>query len=289
MTEDRARQLLRGAVDIHMHTAPDIYPRGVTDLDAAIQAKAAGMRAIMIKCHVTSTGDRAEIASAVTGLQVFGGIVLNHPVGGINVEAVRTAILLGAKQVWMPTTQSAQYLKHVGSIPMFAASMPRGITGLSVLQDGHLIPEIAPILRLVAENDVILGTGHLHKAEAFALVDAARAAGVANVLITHPLADFLEYTIDELKVLAAKGAILEHHWAFCTPAVQNQLDPAWVAGAIKAIGPESCIMATDGGQEINPPPVEMMVRFIAEMLKNGLAEEEVSVMVRDNPARILGL
>ncbi len=120
-------------------------------------------------------------------------------------------------------------------------------------------------------------------------MDAARAAGVHRILITHPLADFLEYTVDDLKAMAAKGAILEHHWAFCTPAAQNPMNPAEIAEAIKATGPECCIMATDGGQKINPPPVKMLTQFIVEMLRNGLTEEQISLMVRDNPVRILGL
>ena len=62
--ERRSKALLQGAVDTHMHTAPDIYPRSVTVMEAAKNAKAAGMRAILVKSHCTDTSDRAELTPA---------------------------------------------------------------------------------------------------------------------------------------------------------------------------------------------------------------------------------
>lgn len=289
MSKDRASVLLKGAIDMHMHTAPDIYPRLLTDLEAAQMAKEAGMAAILIKCHVTNTGDRAQIAEHVTGFRVFGGIALNHAVGGLNVHAVRDAIKMGASQIWMPTTNAAQYLKHVASVPMFAKTMPKDIKGISILHDGQLVPEVAPILQQIAENNVILGTGHLSRDETFALVDAAIKAGVKKVVITHPVADFLDYSTEDLQALAAKGCMFDHDWCFCTPQVSHPFPPSTIADAIKAIGPKHCIMATDTGQKINPPPVEMMKAFMGAMLECGLSEDEVHLMTHDNPAKILGL
>jgi hypothetical protein len=59
-----------------------------------------GMRAILIKNHFTLTSDRAQVASDEIGFPVFGGIALNHSVGGLNLHAVEAALKLGAKIVW---------------------------------------------------------------------------------------------------------------------------------------------------------------------------------------------
>lgn len=90
--EARSKALLKGAIDTHIHTAPDIYPRSVTVVEAAHGARAAGMKAILVKSHCTDTSDRAELASKLTGFAVFGGVTLNYPVGGLNIHAVRESI-----------------------------------------------------------------------------------------------------------------------------------------------------------------------------------------------------
>ena len=72
--ETRSKGLLKGAIDTHIHTAPDIYPRSVTVIEAAQGARAAGMKAILVKSHSTDTSDRAEIATKLTGFSVFGGV-----------------------------------------------------------------------------------------------------------------------------------------------------------------------------------------------------------------------
>ena len=160
--EKQAREMLRGAIDFHIHTGPDIYPRLMNDIEVARQAKRAGMKAILIKSHATITGDRAQITQAVTGLPVFGGVALNWHVGGLNKYAVECAAKLGAKQVWMPTTHASNYLKYVDHVPMFAKSMPKDIKGISILREnGSLVPELGPILEIIAKNGMILATGHL--------------------------------------------------------------------------------------------------------------------------------
>ena len=61
--EKRVQKLLEGSIDVHIHSAPDIFPRIMNDVDLALSAKQEGMRAILIKSHVVITADRAEIAS----------------------------------------------------------------------------------------------------------------------------------------------------------------------------------------------------------------------------------
>ena len=101
---------LEDAIDLHVHSAPDVDVRRFNDLDLAREAERAGMGAILIKSHQNSTVERAWLVSkVVTGIQVFGGLVLNETVGGLNVAAVKLALAMGAKEIWMPTRSALNH------------------------------------------------------------------------------------------------------------------------------------------------------------------------------------
>ena len=289
--EKQAGKMLQGTIDFHIHTGPDIYPRLLNDIEVARQAKRAGMKAVLIKSHATITGDRAQVAQSVTNFPVFGGVALNWHVGGLNKYAVDCAAKLGAKEVWMPTTHAASYLKYVDHVPMFAKSMPKDIKGISILrEDGSLVPELGPILETIARNGMILATGHLSPEEGLALIQEARKAGVEKIVVTHPVASFVNYSVDQMREALSRGATyLEHVFNDCTPQVANPLPPSALGDAIRAIGPESCIMSTDSGQVVNPAPVKVMTWYIKEMLQYGLSPKAIRTMTITNPGRILGL
>jgi hypothetical protein len=289
--EKQAKEMLKGVIDFHIHTGPDIYPRLLNDIEVARQAKRAGMKAILIKSHATITGDRAQIAQSVTNFPVFGGVALNWHVGGLNKYAVECAAKLGVKEVWMPTTHATNYLKYVDHVPMFAKSMPKDIKGISILrEDGSLVPELPPILEIIAKNGMILATGHLSPEEGLALIPEAKKAGVDKIVVTHPVATFVNYSTDQMREALSRGATyLEHVFNDCTPQVANPLPPSALGDAIKAIGPEYCIMSTDSGQVVNPPPVKVMAWYIKEMLQYGFSPKTIRTMTITNPGRILGL
>jgi hypothetical protein len=287
--DERSKALLRGAMDTHIHTAPDIYPRSVTVVEAAQNAKAAGMRAILVKSHSTDTSDRAELATKLTGFSVYGGVTLNYPVGGLNIHAVRESIRQGGKQIWMPSTSSRAFMQRADSVPTLARSVPLGVPGMLITANGELLPEIAPILKLIAEQDIALASSHIFPAESLLLVKAARHAGVKRITITHPHASFLGYTMEQMLELGSLGAMLEVHFTFTTRAVEDTVPVADLAKMIRTLGPRHCIMATDGGQAVNPPPHEMLRLFIAGMLEAGFSEDEIHTMTIKNPGWILGI
>jgi hypothetical protein len=289
--EKQAKELLKGAIDFHIHTGPDIYPRLLHDVEVARQAKRAGMKAVLIKSHVTITADRAQIAQAVTGLPVFGGVTLNWQVGGLNRHAVECAAKFGARQVWMPTTHAAHYLKYADHVPMFAKALPKDIPGITILSPGgSLVAEMGPILEIIAKNDMILATGHLSPQEGLALIREAKSAGVKKIVVTHPVASFVHYSTDEMRQALSLGAsYLEHVFNDCTPQVAHPLPPSALGDAIKAVGPENCIMSTDSGQVVNPPPVQVMTRYIHEMLQYGFSASAIRKMTATNPGRMLNL
>jgi hypothetical protein len=106
---------LGGAIDIHVHAEPDSIARSIDAVEAARQAKASGMRGIVLKNHYESTAGLAYIVGReVPGIEVFGGVDLNLTVGGINPAAVTyMATTTGARgrMVWMPTFDSENQVR----------------------------------------------------------------------------------------------------------------------------------------------------------------------------------
>jgi hypothetical protein len=170
-----AAALLRGAIDIHVHTRPDVRPRKLDDLQLIAEARAAGMGGLLLKSHVFSTVERAYLASRVyPDFRTFGRLVLNTTVGGFNVE-VRAALMMGAVQVWMPTVSAANHARQLGG---------RGT--LTVADGESLRPEVLAILELLAKHNATLGTGHLSPQESRLLIPHAITLGVRHVVVTHP-------------------------------------------------------------------------------------------------------
>jgi len=226
MKEAKVQRLLEGSIDLHVHSAPSHLKRKLNDLEAAREAKAAGMRAILIKDHLTQTADRAQIASGVTQFSVFGGIALNLSVGGLNLLALKAALPYGIKQVWMPTLDASQFLRNREMIPGLNPYPEDAKQGISLLQpSGLLKDELLPILGWIAENELLLGTGHISARESKVLVREAFGRGVKKVLITHPQAPFLDWTLKEMQEVVEQGAYLEQDIVFSLPTSRKVVPP----------------------------------------------------------------
>ncbi len=279
-------RLLKGSIDMHIHPAPHLVPRPDA-LTVAIQAQEAGMKAIVFKCRAYSSAPLASIVSRmVPNIQIFGGLVLDHEAGGLNPIAVRTAISVGAKIIWMPVAHAADHVR----------THEPGGRGIPILdKNGNLLPEVQDILHIIRDKDVILATGHISKKEMLTLVVEARQAGVKKVIVTHATDPGIGLTIEEQQNLVKEGAIIEHSLFSCLPYFtltkvgkgSKPLEPREIARAVKAVGAEHCILSTDVGGPQGPSPREGIRMFIAMMLGCGLSEEEVRLMVNTVPAKLL--
>ncbi|HYX97809.1 MAG TPA: DUF6282 family protein [Geodermatophilus sp.] len=283
-----ARSLLRGAVDLHIHTAPDIFPRSVDAIEAADEAKAAGMAAIAVKSHSTDTSARAETASRRTGFPVVGGVALNYPVGGLNPHAVQESARQGGRIVWLPTLAARHFLAHADNVPVLRDKSPLDSEGIVVTtEDGGLEPEVEEVLQLVRQHDMVLCSGHVSPAEALAVFRRAREIGIDRLVVTHPHAAFVGAGAEDMAELAALGAMNEMHYAFVTPIIDPPQTMGHLADLIRAVGVASCYLATDGGQAINPHPVEALRLFVEGMLAEGFTADEVRYMTAEAPRRLL--
>jgi hypothetical protein len=268
---------LEGVIDLHVHAGPDVRPRKLDAVALARAAKAAGMRALLLKSHHTITADLAQVVEGVVGgIRVFGGVTLNEPVGGLNPEAVRAAIALGAKEVFMPTHSAANQRRHDGKAG-----------GITILDDaGRLRNEVKPILALVAEADVILGTCHLSPDEILVLVREARRAGVRKVLVNHPELNSLAIPLAMQQAMASEGAFFERMHLHGNSAT----DLPGLAAMTRAVGVERTVLVTDLGAAVyDVDPVQGMRELLQQTATQGFGQGEIDLMARQTPARLLGL
>ena len=287
----RTQELLQGAIDIHIHSAPDLMPRIQNDYELAEQARETGMRAILIKSHFSETAGRAALVRQLTGFDVFGGIPLNLSVGGLNPHAAAAALKLGAKTVWLPTLHARRFLSDKDHVKSLADHVPPGTTGIRCLNDdGSVKDELYRIFDLIIEHDSSLATGHVSVEEAKAVVKAAAERGVKKIVVTHPQASFVGYTVQDMKEILDLGATwLEQVINDTTRVVSHPITRQALMEGIKAVGPQHCIMSTDSGQWVNPVPAQQMGIYITDMLGFGFSPAEIKTMVQDNPAAMLGL
>jgi hypothetical protein len=288
--------LLKDAYDLHVHSAPDVMPRKMDDLEMAQRIIASGMKGYAGKSHYFCTAERAQIVRKLYPLcNVIGTITLNSSVGGINPMAVEMAGRAGAKIVWFPTVDSEHEIEHLahnptGKLPYWAQVKEKmkaeGIVSptICILKDAKLKDEVFNVLDIIARFNMILATSHISKAETFALVKAAKDRKVGRIIITH--ADFPStfYSIEEQKELVKHGAFIEH--CYTTPATGKV---AWdvVIEQIRAIGPERVVLTTDLGQSTAVYPDEGMALFAEKLLANGFSETGVRQMMAVNPASLV--
>jgi hypothetical protein len=280
-------EFVAGSIDMHMHPGLTKGLSRVDVIEAATQARDAGMKAIVFKSHDFTAAVALFVNRIVQGIKIVGSICLDYEIGGVNIHAVEKAIQFGAKIVWMPTFSSSNSINM-----MRKQGLPLKGEGFSILdKSGRLVPEIGPVLSLIQQNDMVLATGHISPQEIFALITAARNIGIKKIIVTHPTdKEFMEkvLTLEEMQQLAKSGVFMEFTIIGILP---NEFchDPAQLAKTIKTIGAEHCILSTDLGQPQNPTPVEGMRLFIATMLHHGLIPDEINLLLKKNPSALLGL
>jgi len=282
-----------GVIDMHVHSHPDVFGRNMDDIDIAQLAKSRGMRGILLKNHVSETASRAALVmKVVPGIEVWGGIVLNKAVGGVNPDAVEWMHRVyggRGKVVWLPTFESDKHVKTLGK---------PDARGLVVAPGGQLTPEMEAILKIVARENLVLATGHVHPEEIIAVVRRGRDLGVKSMLITHGLTNVPGLTMAQAKQVADMGAVIEvcflqfmagpnaplaflTHW--------TQINAKHVAQAVKEIGAKSLVISSDLGQSGNMTHPDGIETAIAAMKREGISDADIDMMMRKNPARLLGL
>jgi sugar phosphate isomerase/epimerase len=290
---ERARELVAGAYDTHIHVAPDVMRRRIDDLSLARRFQQVGLAGFVLKSHYTPTAERAAVVrAAVPGFAALGAITLNASVGGMNPVAVEIAARGGAQVVWFPTVDSANQRAcraqdpPGAKPPMWAALQDelaeRGMAAPAVPvldRTGAVTEAVHNVLTVIGRHDLTLATGHLSGAEITTVVDAAVAAGVRRIVVTHPEFTSQRLAAEHQRELAARGALMER--CFTTPHTGKV---AWetVFEHIRAVGPEHSVLSSDLGQPFNPPVEDGLALLAERLLAAGFTEDEVHTMAVRN-------
>jgi hypothetical protein len=286
---------LAGVIDIHAHAAPETsmlnFKRAFDAIEAAQIARIFGMRGIVLKEHTTETASWAYLVSQIVpGVEIFGGIVLNKAVGGINPVAVEAMALSRGgrgRVVYMPTVDAA------------AARVPNSANAVAVSRNGQLLPETLEVLKVIAKHDLGLSTGHVTTEEALMLIRAAKAAGVNKIYVQHPNHGGIVMSMAQMKEAVRLGALIEivlsgEGLTGGGPKVVNAENPVMDYGPqkiadIRALGPANVVISTDLGQPGRVNYAQAFQMAMAVLAKSGFSQAEIDMMTKQNPARFLGL
>jgi hypothetical protein len=279
---DAAIRTLAGAIDIHVHSAPDSVERSIDSIDVAKLALARGMRAIVLKSHYEPTATMAFIVrKAVPGIEVFGGIDLNLTVGGMNASAVEhmTQIAGGwGRLVWMSTFDAENQVRYSKETRPF----------VRVSKDGALLPEAKEVIGVIAKHRLVLATGHVSPQEGLMLLREGRRQGVTHMVVTHAMQAPVLMSVDEMQQAAKEGALIEFvAGSLASPGAAARVDG--YADAIRKIGPEFCVLSSDLGQKGNALPPDGLGAFIDALRARGFTDAQLNRMSRQNPAQLLEL
>lgn len=286
----RGVALVRGAYDLHVHSGPDVLPRRANDLEVARRFAQRGLSGFTIKSHYAPTAGRARLARLVVpDVDVLGSVCLNAAVGGLNPLAVEIAAREGARFVWLPTVDAENESPTRRSPPPDAprpawAALQEELRRTEVPWDpvpvvdgdGRPLPALVDVLRVVARHQLVLATGHLSRDEIFATVEAARAAGVRCVVVTHPDFPTQRLSVEDQRALARRGAWLER--CFNT-AHSGKIAWEELAEVVRSVGVRHSFLSSDLGHVHGPPVEDGLPLFADRLLALGFTEEEVRTMV----------
>ncbi len=280
---------MKGVCDMHVHTNPDLRLRAYNDFELAEAGVRVGARAIVIKTHLGFTVNRAAMANEFirrvygedTGFTMYGGVVMNKVIGGVNPEAVEKGLKLGAKVIWLPTQSAKRHLEKMGKDPA---------DGIELVRDGKVIPELKDVFRLVRDHDAVLGTAHVSPAEAFTVVEAARDAGVQKIVITHPEWWVVDMSLeDQIRLVRDYDVILERCYAQNMGGGRYKSNLPDNLDVIREVGYKNVMVATDGGQTENPNWEIALEEYMQYLSDHGITDEELYYMTRTIPYRLLGI
>ncbi len=277
---DKIGDLLRGSIDTHVHSFPDAIERKLDDVTLVEQAKEVGIEGLVLKCHHGCTAARAWLLNRFQGdVQVMGGIVLNHAVGGLNPYAVESALKMGATQVWMPTKSAANHQRYLG-----------GNHGIGILDENKPLPVVMDILKQIADADAVLATGHLSPHESRILILEALAHGVRRISVTHPEWGVTAMSEKTQRELALEGCVFfERCFVSVQPDIPHRVEFSTIVNQIRAVGVATTIAATDFGMPHYDPPAVGLQVYILQLIQAGFEFNEVRRMTSGNPRALLNL
>jgi hypothetical protein len=259
-------------------------------MEIAIEASKCGMRAIAFKDHWNISATSAYLTQQHIDYLISKGELTNRvevyggagTCLGMRPEYIRVGLQYpNFKMIWFPTFTSYGFWRGAGH------PEKEGVRLCS--EDGKVLPEVREIMEMAAEKKVGIGFGHTDFQELLPLAKLAQEIG-ARATLDHPLLELNKLLLDEMKQLRDLGIYVG---TYCQPMIpslyQPVADPMETIRTIKEIGPERCIIGSDFGQVLHMDAIDGMRVFIRALLGFGIKPQEVKVMLKDNPAKLMWL
>ena len=294
--EARIDAILKGAIDPHVHSGPSIAARALDHLELVREMSAAGFAAVVTKDH-----DYAGVATAELirkhhpelRTKIFSGIVLNNVVGGINPYAVEHTAAMGGKIVWMPTLAAENHLRWEKTAPWAhpaSTQKMRPAAPVPVLDSNKkVLDSVKDVLDVIAKNDMVLASGHLHVSETWLVFEEAQRRGVKRLIFTHP-EEIVGASLNDVRGIAAMGAMVEHSLGMFLDGSKFQVGSGEdLRRHIDAAGVDNTILCSDLGQVGVYSPLEGFRRGVELCHHLGYDDAEIHKMVAINAAHVLGL
>lgn len=190
--------------------------------------------------------------------------------------------------VWLPTFEANHHLKTFVGLG----------DGLKVAADGKVVPETEAVLKVIARENLVLQTGHISPEEVLLVLKRGKELGVKHFVVTHAMASVPNLSLEQMKQVASEGEYLELD--FLNHLIGEHAHQEWMthwkqvsindmATAIKIVGAAHFILATDLGQTGNPTHPDGYEQLVIGLKKAGIAQDDIDLMMKKNPARLLGL
>lgn len=192
------------------------------------------------------------------------------------------------KVVWLPTIDADHHVKFFQDAP----------EGIKVVEGGKPGAAVREIMKLCADNDLILHTGHSSAEEVLVLANAAQQIGLRKFVVTHALFSVVGMNVEQLQQAAQLGAIFELAFlgTLMGPTAHLPFMTHWKrvsaednAAAIKAVGAQHFIIGTDLGQTGNPSHPDGYQLFVQQLEKAGISKDDLTLMARGTPGKLLGI
>lgn len=285
--------LLKGVSDLHVHCEPDVKSRQGNAIDLALKCQRNGYRALMLKGHDLPTHDHAYLVrQVIPDFNVFGGVALNKPYGDtLNLTAVKKAINAPGnfcKCIWMPTQGSVWDSQHHGN-------KEKGVKGIPITDStGKLLPEVTTIMEMCGKANIIFATGHSSPVECVAMAKRAKEIGIPKFVVTHATSDIWTLTKEQVQVCLENGAYIEHTYNATLMGPGTALSkygytPLETIAEYIRLAPERTFICTDFGNKAFGDYVEGMHSFITRLNGLGFSTQEIDVIARTNPAKLMSL
>jgi hypothetical protein len=293
-------------IDMHVHIGPEFLRRKYSAESLAAEARREGFGVVMKNHFQPTTAQVSQVRRPDDKVALVGSVALNFGCGGVDEHGVRSA-LSGWKAdvtaadpdpdrfvVWMPTVCCEAHLRLYNRRDLSEAWGIKAkytkfyAEGTGYTLDPGNTDKMAALrraLQVIADNDLILATGHFDRNETLAVVKTAHEMGIRRIIMTHPLFQTTELDPETMsRMWQQYGAYSE--LAFVNLAMDHLTYEQYIS-VIEAVGPQGVILSSDVGQIFSPNVGDAMREFFSEFQARGVKEDDIVQMSVLNTNRLL--